>query len=193
MRTARHRRVVAFRTLLRTLLHEVGHHLDYEYLKLADSFHTEGFFRRESSLFHQLLPPADEELARRVAQADAPPGATVASVELVHRPSLFAYRPGRDLPVYRVALTNGSDVYVSRRSGQVQAHVDWIYRLVRVSFFALHMWDLSLGPDPHRSFLLLGAAALLLFLLGISGLLLALCGSTRRRGPTGTAPTRPPA
>jgi hypothetical protein len=61
MRTAHHRRVVAFRTFLRTLLHEIGHHLDYEYLKLADSFHTEGFFRRESSLFTQLVPatPAD--------------------------------------------------------------------------------------------------------------------------------------
>jgi len=56
MRTARHRRVVKFRTFLRTLLHETGHHLDYEHLKLSDSFHTEGFFRRESSLFHQLVP-----------------------------------------------------------------------------------------------------------------------------------------
>jgi hypothetical protein len=58
MRTAHHRRVVAFRTFLRTLLHEVGHHLDYTYLKLADSFHTEGFFKRESSLFYQLVPRA---------------------------------------------------------------------------------------------------------------------------------------
>jgi hypothetical protein len=58
MRTARHRRVVAFRTFLRTLLHEVGHHLDYQHLKLADSFHTEGFFKRESSLFYQLVPEA---------------------------------------------------------------------------------------------------------------------------------------
>ncbi len=56
MRTAHHRRVVAFRTFLRTLLHEIGHHLDYEYLKLADSYHTGGFFRRESSLFAQLVP-----------------------------------------------------------------------------------------------------------------------------------------
>jgi hypothetical protein len=55
MRTARHRRVVAFRTFLRTLLHEVGHHLDYTFLKLADSYHTEGFFKRESSLFRQLV------------------------------------------------------------------------------------------------------------------------------------------
>jgi hypothetical protein len=56
MRTVRYKRVVAFRTFLRTLLHEVGHHLDYTYLKLADSFHTEGFFKRESSLFYQLVP-----------------------------------------------------------------------------------------------------------------------------------------
>ncbi len=56
MRTARQRRVVAFRTFLRTLLHEVGHHLDYTLLNLAESFHTQGFYKRESSLFHQLVP-----------------------------------------------------------------------------------------------------------------------------------------
>jgi hypothetical protein len=56
MRTVRHRRVVAFRTFLRTLLHEIGHHVDYELLHLEDSFHTEGFFKRESSLFRQLVP-----------------------------------------------------------------------------------------------------------------------------------------
>ena len=55
MRTARRRRVVAFRTFLRTLLHELVHHLDYEHLRLADSFHTQGFYQRESSLFHQLV------------------------------------------------------------------------------------------------------------------------------------------
>ena len=55
MRTAAHKRVVAFRTFLRTLLHEVGHHLDYELLRLEDSLHTEGFFRRESSLMRQLV------------------------------------------------------------------------------------------------------------------------------------------
>jgi hypothetical protein len=58
MRTARHKRLVAFRTFLRTLLHEVGHHLDYERLGLADSFHTEGFFKRESSLFRQIVNEA---------------------------------------------------------------------------------------------------------------------------------------
>ncbi|PYM15002.1 MAG: hypothetical protein DMD81_16345 [Candidatus Rokuibacteriota bacterium] len=67
MRTAKQRRVVAFRTFLRTLLHEVGHHIDYTKLGLADSFHTEGFYKRESSLFHQLVPtPATERHASSV-------------------------------------------------------------------------------------------------------------------------------
>lgn len=56
MRTSQHKRVVAFRTFLRTLVHEICHHLDYELLKLDDSFHTEGFFKRESSLVKQLVP-----------------------------------------------------------------------------------------------------------------------------------------
>jgi hypothetical protein len=56
MRTARHKRVVAFKTFLRTLVHEICHHLDYELLELEDSFHTEGFFKRESSLVNQLVP-----------------------------------------------------------------------------------------------------------------------------------------
>jgi hypothetical protein len=56
MRTAKQKRVVAFKTFLRTLLHELCHHLDYELLKLPDSFHTDGFYKRESSLFHQLVP-----------------------------------------------------------------------------------------------------------------------------------------
>jgi hypothetical protein len=58
IRTARHRRVVAFRSFLRTLLHEMCHHLDYHLYNLPDSYHTEGFYKRESSLFHQLLPEA---------------------------------------------------------------------------------------------------------------------------------------
>lgn len=55
MRTAQRRQVVAFRTYLRTLLHELCHHLDYEYLQLDESFHTTGFYKRESSLFRQLV------------------------------------------------------------------------------------------------------------------------------------------
>lgn len=57
MRTAQRRQVVALRTFLRTLLHELCHHLDYERFMLHDSFHTEGFYKRESNLLKQLLPP----------------------------------------------------------------------------------------------------------------------------------------
>ena len=57
MRTAAKKRVVAFKTFLRTVLHEICHHLDYELYRLDESFHTEGFFKRESSLFHQIVGP----------------------------------------------------------------------------------------------------------------------------------------
>jgi len=55
MRTARRRQVVAFRTFLRTALHELCHHLDYELFRFPDSFHTDGFYKRESSLLHRLM------------------------------------------------------------------------------------------------------------------------------------------
>ena len=71
MRTAKQKRVVAFRTFLRTLLHEVGHHIDYTLLRLPDSFHTEGFYKRESSLFYQLVPEAQHR----------PPAPAVKSIE----------------------------------------------------------------------------------------------------------------
>ncbi|HEX5340625.1 MAG TPA: hypothetical protein VFX47_07065 [Gammaproteobacteria bacterium] len=59
MRTAQRKQVVAFKSFLRTFLHEMCHHLDYEHFKFADSFHTEGFYKRESSLFHQLVAPPE--------------------------------------------------------------------------------------------------------------------------------------
>ena len=78
MRTARKANVVAFRTFLRTLLHELCHHLDFEVLGLDRSFHTEGFFRRESSLFRQLVPGARRgrpaQRALPLPGSDPPPG-----------------------------------------------------------------------------------------------------------------------
>ena len=55
MRTAQRRQVVAFKSFLRTLVHEFLHHLDYEHFELAETFHTEGFYRRESSLTNALV------------------------------------------------------------------------------------------------------------------------------------------
>ncbi|MDW3095458.1 MAG: hypothetical protein R8G33_07295 [Gammaproteobacteria bacterium] len=55
MRTAKRQQVVAFKTYLRTLVHELCHHLDYEYYELEDSLHTQGFFQRESNIMKQLF------------------------------------------------------------------------------------------------------------------------------------------
>lgn len=57
MRTAAKGQVVAFKSFIRTVFHELCHHLDYAYFNLNDSLHTEGFFKRESSLYRQIVPP----------------------------------------------------------------------------------------------------------------------------------------
>lgn len=63
MRTAQRHDVVKPRTFLRTLMHELGHYLDYACLKLADSYHSGGFYQRESFLVRTLCP-ADSPAAR---------------------------------------------------------------------------------------------------------------------------------
>jgi hypothetical protein len=65
MRTAHRQQVVAFKTFLRTVIHELIHHLDYELFALEETFHTEGFYKRESSLMSALL-------AQRQAAIDRP-------------------------------------------------------------------------------------------------------------------------
>ena len=58
MRTAQREQVVRFRTFLRTLVHELCHHLDYEHFVLEETFHTEGFYARESAMMRELLGEA---------------------------------------------------------------------------------------------------------------------------------------
>jgi len=70
MRTAARKKVVAFKTFLRTLVHEACHHLDYELFKLPETFHTEGFYRRESTLTAALLA---QEAAPKPADSPADP------------------------------------------------------------------------------------------------------------------------
>lgn len=72
MRTAQLQKVVAPRTFLRTLVHEFCHHLDYERFKLEETFHTEGFYKRESHLLNQLAGPP----AKRGSQLKAPSSTT---------------------------------------------------------------------------------------------------------------------
>jgi len=68
MLTAKRGQVVAYRTFLRTLLHELSHHLDYTLFRLRDSLHTQGFYERESSLFGALVPHGDGSLAHPIGE-----------------------------------------------------------------------------------------------------------------------------
>jgi hypothetical protein len=70
MRTAQKKQIVAFKTYLRTLLHELCHHLDYELLSLEESFHTQGFYKRESSLFHQIVRESAKKSGKNGAAAN---------------------------------------------------------------------------------------------------------------------------
>jgi hypothetical protein len=72
MRTAQKQKVVAPRTFLRTLLHELCHHLDYELYKLPETFHTEGFYKRESHLLVQLAGPPPPKKGQAVGGESAP-------------------------------------------------------------------------------------------------------------------------
>ncbi len=72
MLTAKRGQVVAFKTFLRTLLHEICHHLDYTLLDLPDSFHSRGFYKRESSLFHQIGASAVAAAQSRNSSSAAP-------------------------------------------------------------------------------------------------------------------------
>ncbi|MGH8014345.1 MAG: hypothetical protein ACREQ4_17790 [Candidatus Binataceae bacterium] len=60
MRTAQRHDVVKPKTFVRTLMHELAHYLDYSLLKLGDSYHTAGFFKRESYLVRMLFQPAHQ-------------------------------------------------------------------------------------------------------------------------------------
>ncbi len=66
MRTAQKTKVVAPRTFVRILLHEFCHHLDYEFFHLAETFHTEGFYKRESSLLLAVMGPPPVKAAKKV-------------------------------------------------------------------------------------------------------------------------------
>ena len=79
MRTAQRAQVVAFRSFLRTLIHEIGHHLDYEMYTLEETFHTEGFYKRESTLSNALIammatpPPEVKRKARPALSSTSDP------------------------------------------------------------------------------------------------------------------------
>ncbi|MGA8341817.1 MAG: hypothetical protein WB781_07745, partial [Candidatus Sulfotelmatobacter sp.] len=52
MRTAVRKEVTSFGTFFSTLCHEFCHHLDFQKLGFADSWHTRGFYERAAELYH---------------------------------------------------------------------------------------------------------------------------------------------
>jgi hypothetical protein len=79
MRTAKREDVVRTRTFLRTLLHEVGHHLDFVLFSLPNSFHSRGFYQRESSL--QRIVVRGTPLARTSRRGATAPTADARSAD----------------------------------------------------------------------------------------------------------------
>ena len=67
MRTHAKKKPVAKKSFVRTVVHEVCHHLDYFVFDIDPSFHTSGFFRREAALSRQLLRDPSESLAPRAS------------------------------------------------------------------------------------------------------------------------------
>ncbi len=55
LRTAERGRFVAFRTFLKTICHEFCHHYDWKALRMDNSFHTKGFYKRVNALYRGLL------------------------------------------------------------------------------------------------------------------------------------------
>lgn len=53
-RTTHRGNVTSIKSFYDTLLHEFMHHYDYEVLKLGDSLHTSGFYKRISDLKNKL-------------------------------------------------------------------------------------------------------------------------------------------
>ena len=92
MFTAREKRVVKPRTYLRTLLHEVVHHLDITVFDLPSSLHTLGFHARESSLLYALerrgatVPGGKKPRAEAAAPPPRAPAAPSAQLDLFARP-----------------------------------------------------------------------------------------------------------
>jgi len=103
MRTAQRRQVVAFRTFMRTFLHEVVHHLDYQLLRLEDSYHTQGFYKRAESLYRQLVPAELVERApvRAAPAVAAPPAEPQRRRRVIPEPAGTEHAPAPPRPTKR--------------------------------------------------------------------------------------------
>lgn len=121
----------------------------------------------------KIAPAIDEDSARKIAAEAAPAGITVADCELQTQPSLV-YLDDFELPVYRIGLSDRSNVYLSPRTGEVFFRAPRLAWLIRFAFYKLHVWKLSSSPGQAHSYLVLLAMALVLATSSLTGLWLLL-------------------
>lgn len=107
MRTAARRDVVKPKTFIQTLLHEVVHHLDYDLLKLADSLHTEGFYKRVTSLFRQVGGELVTAVNPRRSSRAVEQAADVEPSPRVEQPAQVEPAPKRPAPKRERAPSTG--------------------------------------------------------------------------------------
>jgi len=124
-----------------------------------------------------LLSPLNENLARKVAEADYAGPGEIKELNLLTE-SLSEIR-GRDLPVWRVDFADSrhTSIYVSPETGQVVARRNTIWRVYDF-FWMLHIMDYGARDNFNNP--LLVTAAVIAWLMATSGLWLAVIWIKRK-------------
>jgi hypothetical protein len=133
----------------------------------------DGSVRRRDLATGQAIAPLSASDTRALVARDIVGGDQVASVALFEADAVpFDFR--REVPVWQVALADGTHVYVGRDTGQIEAVRTRWWRLFDV-MWGLHIMDLETREDTSHPILILFAA------LGAIGALLGCVLMFRRR------------
>ncbi len=121
----------------------------------------------------KLLPPTSEDDARKIVRSGIAGGNTIRSVTGFAADAVpMDFR--RPIPVWQVALADGTNVYVGRDTGKIEAVRTPFWRLFDF-MWGLHIMDLQEREDTSHPILILFAA------LSVIGALLGTVLMFRRR------------
>ncbi len=139
----------------------------------------DGSVRRRDMATGAAIAPLDASAARAVAERRIEGGGTVESVTFYEADEVpFDFR--REMPVWQVALADGTHVYVGRDTGQIVAVRTRFWRVFDF-MWGLHIMDLKTREDTSHPILILFA------LLSVIGALLGCTLMFRRRKARVTA------